>query len=85
MKRQNCLQKGTTVDIGSPRTNKSKRKIAIVQLLALDIKRLMHQNKVNRARLGPEYKNMGLLNCHLDGSPFTNDEFRYDYEKHVEL
>jgi hypothetical protein len=79
------LTKIKKMDIDDPKTKKSKRQKAIDQILVKDIKRLMHQNKVNRARLGPYYKNQGFLNCQQDVTPITNDEFRYEYEKYVAL
>jgi hypothetical protein len=49
------LTKVKKMDIGDPKTKKSQRQIAIDQILVKEIKRLLHQNKLNRVRLGPDY------------------------------
>lgn len=77
--------KNKKINIDVPKTKKSKRLIAIDPVLAADIKRVLHKNNVNKVALGPDFNKTELLNCHKDGTPFTNDQLRYDYEKHVAL
>lgn len=56
-----------------PKSDSSIRGIPIEKETYVLLKKLMVKNKENKLRLGPAYRNYGLLFCHDDGRPINPD------------
>lgn len=72
LKRRTTREETNTLEFGPPKTAKSRRTIAIPDVLVEALKQHRLEQKKNKLAFGPAYQDNGLVCCWPDGSPIHN-------------
>lgn len=71
------------VVVGTPKTHRSRRSIALDPVTIAVLRDHQHQQAKDRCALGPGFKDEGLVFCAIDGRPVHPDSFSQTFDRTV--